>query len=215
MVFHIKMVLAFRYGDDDERWCWWWDWRFWKPFPQQNEFGVQLTEIISTTKWFWHFGTVMITVMMMNDSVDDEIEDSSGGDDDERWWWFNLFPRLVRFVLFCLVSFGGVGSNYVGIYARCIRISLCTITAPFTRVIFFTNLKNDILLFVNWTNNMLNKKIKAPVKICLDEFHFDNICKWVNMNFLLSLYVMIKRKKKLRRPIQVTTETRKTGNCVG
>jgi len=43
--------------------------------------------------------------MMMNDGVDDEIEDSSG-DDDERRWWFSLFPRLVRFVLFCLVSFG-------------------------------------------------------------------------------------------------------------
>jgi len=37
-----------------------------------------------TTKWFWHSGTVMTTVMMMNDDVDDEIEVSSG-DDDERW----------------------------------------------------------------------------------------------------------------------------------
>jgi len=26
--FHSKMVLAFRYGDDDEWRCWWWDWRF-------------------------------------------------------------------------------------------------------------------------------------------------------------------------------------------
>jgi len=95
MVFHSKMVLAFRYGDDDERRCWWWDWRFWKPFPQQNEFGVQLTKTISTAKWFWHSGTVM----MMNNGVDGEIEDSSG-DDDERRWWFSLFARLVRFVLF-------------------------------------------------------------------------------------------------------------------
>jgi hypothetical protein len=47
-----------------------------KPFPQQNGFGVQLAEIISTAKWFWHSGTVMMTVMMMNDGVDDEIEDS-------------------------------------------------------------------------------------------------------------------------------------------
>jgi len=100
--FHNKMVLAFRYGDDDERQCWWWDWRFWKPFPQQNGFGVQLTETISTTKWFWHSGTVMMTVIMMKDDVDDEFEDSSG-DDDERRWWFNLFPRLVRFVLFCFL----------------------------------------------------------------------------------------------------------------
>ncbi|AES94072.2 transmembrane protein, putative [Medicago truncatula] len=42
--------------------------KFWKPFPQQNGFGVQLTETISTAKWFWHSGTVM----MMNDDVDDE-----------------------------------------------------------------------------------------------------------------------------------------------
>nr|ABN08033.1 hypothetical protein MtrDRAFT_AC154391g19v2 [Medicago truncatula] len=54
--------------------------KFWKPFPQQNGFGVQLIETISTTKWFWHSGTVM----MMNDSVDDEIEDSSGDDDEGR-----------------------------------------------------------------------------------------------------------------------------------
>ena len=48
-----------------------------KPFPQQqNGFGVQLTETISTAKWFWHFGTVMKTVMMMNDNVDDEIAES-------------------------------------------------------------------------------------------------------------------------------------------
>ncbi|AES63572.1 hypothetical protein MTR_2g010190 [Medicago truncatula] len=47
---------------------------------RQNEFGVQLTKIISTTKWFWHSGTVM----MMNDGVDDEIEDSSGDDDEQR-----------------------------------------------------------------------------------------------------------------------------------
>jgi len=138
MVFHSKMILAFRYGDDDgdddERRCWWWDWRFWKPFPQQNGFGVQLTETISTTKWFWYSGTVM----MMNDGVDDEIEDSSG-DDDERWWWFSLFPRLVRFVLFCFVSFEGVGSNYVEIYARCIRISLCTITAPLLNGVFYSS----------------------------------------------------------------------------
>jgi len=40
-------------------------------------FGVQLTETISTTKWVWHSGTMM----MMNDGVDDEIEDSSGDDD--------------------------------------------------------------------------------------------------------------------------------------
>jgi len=33
---------------------------------------LKILETISTTKWFWHFGTVM----MMNDSVDDEIEDS-------------------------------------------------------------------------------------------------------------------------------------------
>ena len=52
--------------------------------------------------------------MMMNDGVDDEIEDSAFGS--------------CCFVLF--VSFGGVGCNYVGIYARCIRIFLCTITAP-------------------------------------------------------------------------------------
>jgi len=133
MVFHSKMVLAFRYGDDDgdddERRCWWWDWRFWKPFPQQNGFGVQLTETISAAKWFWHSGTVMMTLMMMNDGVNDEIEDF-GDDDDERRWWFSLFLCLIRFVLFCLVSFGGVGSNYVGIYARCIRISLCNITTP-------------------------------------------------------------------------------------
>jgi len=86
--FHSKMVLAFRYGDndgdDDERQCWWWDWRFWKPFPQQNEFGVQLTETISTAKWFWYSGTVMMTVMMINDGVDNEIEDSSGDDDERR-----------------------------------------------------------------------------------------------------------------------------------
>ena len=109
MVFHRKMVLAFRYGDDDadddERRYWWWDWRFWKSFPQQNGFGVQLTETISTAKWFWHSGTVMMTVMMMNNGVDDEIEDSSG-DDDERRWWFSLFSRLARFVLFCFVLFG-------------------------------------------------------------------------------------------------------------
>jgi len=61
---------AFRYGDDDERRCWRWDWRFWKPFPPQNGFGVQLTETISTAKWFWHSGTLMITVMMMNDGDD-------------------------------------------------------------------------------------------------------------------------------------------------
>jgi len=126
-----------------------------KPFPQQNGFGipvrwwwwtavlmmrleiletisttkgfgVQLTETISTTKWVWHSGTMM----MMNDGVDDEIEDSSG--DDDKWrWWFSLFPRLIRFVLFCLVSSGDEWLyNYVGIYAWCIRISLCTITAP-------------------------------------------------------------------------------------
>ncbi|KEH16306.1 hypothetical protein MTR_0238s0050 [Medicago truncatula] len=57
--------------------------KFWKPFPQQNGFGVQLTETISTAKWFWHSGTVMTTVMM-NDGVDDEIEDSSGDDDERR-----------------------------------------------------------------------------------------------------------------------------------
>jgi hypothetical protein len=55
-----------------------------KPFPQQNGFGVQLAETISTAKWFWHSGTVMMTVMMMNDGVDDEIEDSSGDDDERR-----------------------------------------------------------------------------------------------------------------------------------
>jgi len=33
---------------------------------------------------------------------------------------------MIQFVF----AFGGVGSNYVGIYARCIRISLCTITTP-------------------------------------------------------------------------------------
>jgi len=173
MVFHSKMVLTFRYsnddGDDDERRCWWWDWRFWKPLPQQNGFGVQLTETISTAKWFWHSDTVIMTVMMMNDSVDDEIEDSGNhfhskmgleynsqkpfhskmvlafrygdddGDDDERrcwwwdwrfqwwWWWTTVMIQFVSaFGSFCFVLFGflwGVGSNYVGIYARCIRIS--------------------------------------------------------------------------------------------
>jgi len=44
----------------------------WKPLSTSNGFGVQLTETISTAKWFWHSGTVM----MMNDGVDDEIEDS-------------------------------------------------------------------------------------------------------------------------------------------
>jgi len=77
--FHSKMVLAFWYGDDDERRCWWWDWIFWKPFPYQNGFGLRLTETISTAKQFWHSSTVMMTVMMMNDSVDDEIEDSAFG----------------------------------------------------------------------------------------------------------------------------------------
>ena len=68
---------------------------------------LKILETISTAKWFWHSGTVM----MMNDGVDNEIEDSVFGS-------------------FCFVSFGGVGRNYVGIYARCIRIFLCTITAP-------------------------------------------------------------------------------------
>ena len=39
---------------------------------------LKILETISTAKWLWHSGTVMMTVMMMNDSVDDEIEDSSG-----------------------------------------------------------------------------------------------------------------------------------------
>jgi len=47
-----------------------------KPLSTSNSFGVQLTETISTAKWFWHSGTVMMTVIMMNDGVDDEIEDS-------------------------------------------------------------------------------------------------------------------------------------------
>ena len=142
-------------------------------FPQQNDFGIpirwwwwttvlmmrlKILETISTTKWFWHSGTVM----MMNDGVDDEIEDSGNHFQSKmvlefdsqkpfpqqngfcipvrwwwRWWWWTTvlmmrlkILRLVRFVLFCLVSFGGVGSNYVRIYARCIRIFLCTITTP-------------------------------------------------------------------------------------
>jgi len=33
---------------------------------------LNILETISTAKWFWHFGAVMI----MNDGVDDEIEDS-------------------------------------------------------------------------------------------------------------------------------------------
>lgn len=76
------------------------------------------------------------------------------------------------------------------------------------------NLKNEIL-FVNWTIYMLNKKIKAPIKYCLDEFHFDNICKWVNRNFFLSLY-HDKEKKNLRRLIQaVTTKTGKQEIVLG
>jgi len=51
---------------------------------KKMSFGVQLTETISTAKWFWHSGTVMMTVMMMNDDVDDGIEDSSGDDDERR-----------------------------------------------------------------------------------------------------------------------------------
>jgi hypothetical protein len=47
-----------------------------KPLSTLNGFGVQLAETISTAKWFWHSGTVMMTVMMMNDDVDNEIEDS-------------------------------------------------------------------------------------------------------------------------------------------
>jgi len=44
-----------------------------------------------------------------------------------------MIQFVSAFGWFCFVLFGflwGVGSNYVGIYARCIRISLCTITAP-------------------------------------------------------------------------------------
>jgi len=112
MVFHNKMVLAFRYGDDDERRCWWWDWRFWKPFPQQNGFGIsvrwwwwttvlmmrlKILETISTSKWFWstthrnHFHSKMVLAFRYGD--DD-------GDDDERrcWWWDWRFR--VWFVLF-------------------------------------------------------------------------------------------------------------------
>ena len=40
---------------------------------------LKILETISTAKWFCHSGTVMMTVMMMNDGVDDEIEDSAFG----------------------------------------------------------------------------------------------------------------------------------------
>jgi len=67
---------------------------------------------------------------MINDDVDDEIEDSVFGS-------------------FCLVSFAGVGSNYVGIYARCIRIFLCTITAPLkTNVPLFKNIFVDTVFLI-------------------------------------------------------------------
>ncbi|AES69042.1 hypothetical protein MTR_3g020990 [Medicago truncatula] len=42
-----------------------------------------------------------------------------------------------------LAHFKGVGSNYVGIYARCIRISLCTITTPVSNFL-------ETMLFYGW-----------------------------------------------------------------
>ena len=52
---------------------------------------LKILETISTAKWFCHSGTVMMTVMMMNDGVDDEIEDSSGDDSVCFRVWFVLF----------------------------------------------------------------------------------------------------------------------------
>jgi len=120
----------------------------WKPlstsngFPQQNGFGIpvrwwwwttvlmmklKILETISTEKWVWstthrnHFHNKMVLAFRY-------------GDDDERWcWWWDWrfqwwwwWTVIIQFVF----AFGGVESNYVGIYARCIRISLCTITTP-------------------------------------------------------------------------------------
>jgi len=65
--------------------------------------------------------------MMMNDDVDDEIEDSSGND-DERRWWFNLFTRLIHFVLFGFLW--GCRKQLCWDLCTVHRISLCTITAP-------------------------------------------------------------------------------------
>jgi len=77
-------------------------------FPQQNGFAIpvrwwwwptvlmmrlKILETISTAKWFWHSGTVMMTVMM-NDGVD-----------ERRCWWWDWRFR-VWFVLFCFVLFG-------------------------------------------------------------------------------------------------------------
>ena len=104
---------------------------------------LKILETISTVKWFWHSGTVM----MMNDGVDDEIEDGvrlTETNSTEKWFWHSGTVMMMNdgvddeiedsaFGSFCFVLFGfiwGVGSNYVWIYAQCIRIFLCTITAP-------------------------------------------------------------------------------------
>ena len=93
---------------------------------------LKILETISIEKWVWstthrnHFHNKMVLAFRYGD--DD-------GDDDERrcwwwdwrfqwWWWWTIV--MIQFVF----AFGGVGSNYVGIYARCIRIYLCTITTP-------------------------------------------------------------------------------------
>jgi len=108
-----------------------------KPFPQQNGFGVQLTETISTTKCFG----IILYKTYYNKDISVCFRWCWWWDWRFRWLWEFVFS-LVHFVLFCLVlrlvSFGGVGNNYVGLLVNGLNLcrvhkdSLCMITASKT-----------------------------------------------------------------------------------